>query len=452
MKTKIRVPLLAMFFCCVASYCADAPKKQWEAMDYGPFLSMTLNLGSKANGSENPVLKALVIKLGDKEHPAYIAYDTDTMRVATAWTGGFIDWKGTIFNGNHHAQPKPAGPILFQSNNGPGWGIDGKFDDPREASRGPMPREMTQYKGLYRNGDKIVLSYAAGDCNVLEMPSLDWRGGIVREFNLSPSTKALSLLALEYTEDPGSPKATIGAASFYTADTKHKWTGTGLFGDSKIEFKSEKGRVNVVIPPHDKPVAFKFYILTNPGPLDGNGIVAFAQDLEKLTHGGPDLWPETVETQGTLGKEEGPYVVDTLTIPEKNPWNSWMRIGGFDFFADGKRAALCTWSGDVWIVSGIDDALGKLTWKRFAAGLYQPLGLKIVDDKIYCTCRDQIVKLHDLNGDRFCADQHGDMRVAEEAHARKREVFDHAFHIARDFGRRKQVGIAFDKRSVHENK
>ena len=76
-----------------------------------------------------------------------------------------------------------------------------------------------------------------------------------------------------------------------------------------------------------------------------------------------------------------------------------MRLGGFDFFADGKRAAVCTWSGDVWIVSGIDDKLDKLTWKRFAAGLYQPLGLKIVDEHVYVTCRDRIVKLHDLNND-----------------------------------------------------
>jgi hypothetical protein len=76
-----------------------------------------------------------------------------------------------------------------------------------------------------------------------------------------------------------------------------------------------------------------------------------------------------------------------------------MRIGGFDFFADGTRAALCTWSGDVWIVSGIDDKLPRLEWRRIATGLFQPLGLKIVDDEIYVLGRDQITRLHDFNGD-----------------------------------------------------
>ncbi|HEX5269639.1 MAG TPA: heme-binding protein, partial [Gemmataceae bacterium] len=36
---------------------------------------------------------------------------------------------------------------------------------------------------------------------------------------------------------------------------------------------------------------------------------------------------------------------------------------------------------------------------RIASGLFQPLGLKIVGDKVHVCCRDQIVILHDLNGD-----------------------------------------------------
>ena len=76
-----------------------------------------------------------------------------------------------------------------------------------------------------------------------------------------------------------------------------------------------------------------------------------------------------------------------------------MRIGGFDFFADGKSAALSTWDGEVWIVRGIDDKLEKLEWKRFAAGLHEPLGLKIVDDVIYTVADDQITRFHDTNGD-----------------------------------------------------
>src|SRR5690606_27014438 len=93
-----------------------------------------------------------------------------------------------------------------------------------------------------------------------------------------------------------------------------------------------------------------------------------------------------------------PYVVDTLTLPMKNPYRAWMRVGGFDFLPDG-RAALSTWSGDVWICSGIDEKLEKLTWRRYASGLFHALGLAVVDGKIYTLGRDQITRLHDLNDD-----------------------------------------------------
>jgi hypothetical protein len=77
-----------------------------------------------------------------------------------------------------------------------------------------------------------------------------------------------------------------------------------------------------------------------------------------------------------------------------------MRIGGLDFFtSDPGKAALSTWDGDVWIVSGIDDSLERLEWKRFAAGGHETLGLCIVDDVIYTVADDEITRYHDLNGD-----------------------------------------------------
>src|SRR5581483_11189797 len=123
-------------------------------------------------------------------------------------------------------------------------------------------------------------------------------------------------------------------------------------------------------------------------------------DLEPLTHGGAPHWTETVKAKGTLGTEDGgfPYVVDNLTAPLDNPYKSRIRVGGLDFFKDG-RIAFSTWSGDVWIGKGIDDKLENIEWKRYATGLFHALGLKIVDDQIYVLGRDQITRLHDLNGD-----------------------------------------------------
>ena len=94
-----------------------------------------------------------------------------------------------------------------------------------------------------------------------------------------------------------------------------------------------------------------------------------------------------------------PFAIDRINWPAQNPWASWLRFGGFDFFPDGNRAALSTWSGDVWTVTGLNDTLDTLVWQRIATGLNQPLGLKIVGQQIYVVGRDQITRLVDLNAD-----------------------------------------------------
>ena len=90
--------------------------------------------------------------------------------------------------------------------------------------------------------------------------------------------------------------------------------------------------------------------------------------------------------------------MDSITVPLKNAYNSWMRTSSLAFFPDG-RLAVGTLPGDIWIVSGINDKLDKITWQRFAAGLYEPLGMKVVDGVLTAITRGRLVKLHDYNND-----------------------------------------------------
>ena len=114
------------------------------------------------------------------------------------------------------------------------------------------------------------------------------------------------------------------------------------------------------------------------------------------------LWiDQQVKTQGTLGNEPGAYQIDTLTVPYRdgNPFKTPMRIGGVDILPDG-RIAICTLMGDVWIVDGADNDLDQpLTWRRFASGLHQPLGLTIANGDVHVIGRDQLTRLHDRNDD-----------------------------------------------------
>ena len=142
-------------------------------------------------------------------------------------------------------------------------------------------------------------------------------------------------------------------------------------------------------------------------------------NLTALTKGSKPRWPEKLETKGKIGKDDKTFAVDEITPPFENPWQTWIRFGGFDFFKDGKRAAVADWMGDVWVVDGIDADLDKLTWQRIASGMFQPLGLKIVDETIYVLGRDQITILRDLNGDGeadFYENFNNDAEVTEHFH------------------------------------
>lgn len=119
--------------------------------------------------------------------------------------------------------------------------------------------------------------------------------------------------------------------------------------------------------------------------------------LRTLSTGGPPQWPQVFEIPGVPGTA-APYAVDRIPGPVDNPWKAQLFFSGHDFLADGTAYA-CTMQGDVWQIRGLDESLRRVTWKRFASGLNQPLGLKVVDGVVHVLGRDQLTRLHDLNSD-----------------------------------------------------
>ncbi len=174
-----------------------------------------------------------------------------------------------------------------------------------------------------------------------------------------------------------------------------------MVSDSRVSLTKRDGFKVQTIPAAVTPTRVK--VLMSQG--SAADLAAFAKTtpaarpLRPLTEGGPKRWSEAMKTAATLGKSDGPFAVDVFVTPDRNPWNAQLRLTGFDFYPDGKRMAVCTWDGDVWSVGGIDKPEAGLSWQRIASGLFQPLGLKFRDGATFVSCRDQIVKLHDLNGD-----------------------------------------------------
>ncbi len=381
-------------------------------MEYGPFLTAAITLPGK-----EVVPKGIVVRTGS----GAVCFDTDLLRLAGGWTGGGLDLRGPVFDGNRNVdektRPAPAGLLRFRAK-GPGWARDGDLKDPRPEPCGPLPREWAKWRGLYVHGDRVVLSYTVGPCPVLEMPGLDEREGgwaFGRVFRIGPSKEPLTLVVCD---SAGGGVGAVNQEKF--ADREGPVRSTiALLGDLAVGVSSPGGAGSVELPEpatwqvrNDGKLLLRLpalpssvlfrVVLASGRPEDRAQLHRFLRDSYEdpaaFTEGGPARYPREVVTRGTLGKSGGAYEVDTVAVPEENPWKSWMRFGGLDFFPDG-RAALCTWSGDVWIVSGIDEKLENLRWRRFATGLFQPCGLLIRGPCFFVAARDGILRLHDLNGD-----------------------------------------------------
>ena len=176
-------------------------------------------------------------------------------------------------------------------------------------------------------------------------------------------------------------------------------TNVALIG-TDAEIKKENGFFVLNIPAAKK-INIKL-LIANQKIENFDAITKTSQKPENLlvyTNGGKPQYAQKLITKITKGNQPGAFKVDRMELPYQSPWKNQMRLSGIDFLADRNKAVICSTDGDVWLVEGVLQQEGKLTWKRIASGLFQPLGIKIVDKKIFVTCRDQLVKLHDLNGD-----------------------------------------------------
>ena len=390
--------LLASFLVAGARSAAAATDSSLLQTDF-PFQGAAISAKFPAG---NVAMKGLAIRL---DNDASMLFDTDLLRMAAGWTGKYITTSGVAFDGQHGGHPAIDGDQKFGTPRLPGWaGALGQFADLRPEPFGPISSDLGRWDGLYVVGKDVVLSYTVRGTKIYEQPSSvvkDGQLGFVRTFRIDKTKEAISLLVCEVPGGTG--KTGNNVAHLTTLDGKVTAVGgNGLPKDSKLEVVGN--RVVLRLPKGAPASTFKL-VIWNGAPSDAIKFGALLEgkpEIADFSKGGPARWPQEVVTKGALETSktpDGAYVTDSLTPPLVNPWKRRVRFGGMDFFKDGTRAALCTWDGDIWIVSGIDDKLENLKWKRFASGMYETLGLKIVDEAIYTSGRDQISRYHDLNND-----------------------------------------------------
>ena len=204
----------------------------WTAMDYGPSLNNTIEVSSDRS---NIAQKGIAIRLdagpgGVESGNRWILYDHDLMRVAAVWSGQFIDYNGIHFNGVHGKHPRIAGQKVYENPLLPGWGKPdtASFEDLRIEGRdgqryGPLPKDWLRYKGMYRFGNRTILSYQVGTVEFLESPSLTFSGDqavVSRHFEMGPRPGDLVLQVAHINRRPDRQLASQKMVVFNTAENE----------------------------------------------------------------------------------------------------------------------------------------------------------------------------------------------------------------------------------------
>jgi hypothetical protein len=347
-----------------------ATDKDWidgrfREMKTGPFLNASFRYPF-GKGMET-VYKGTAIKL-NSEGTAGVIFDRSTLRLVAAWDGGWLNISDRRFGLLN--TPTPKGTMLFSFPPGPGWAdANGKWETNQKRLTAPLPAEQAKFLGLYPVAHQVLLRYRVNGTEVV-----DWIGELREK---SETHRLLGIYRALQIEQRTTPLSVMLPRNDYRPAGK-----TVVF--------SQTTSATVATIPAGTPIS---YLCLQPS---NSGLIVRGIQSDMISD--PGLrWGKPLVTDLVRGSDAGPFAIDTLTIPYANPHKALFFCTGLDFLPDG-RIAMCTCHGDVWLVR-VDEAAGKCYWQRFATGLYQPLGLKVVDGKIVVLERGQLTRLHDHNND-----------------------------------------------------
>jgi mono/diheme cytochrome c family protein len=342
---------------------------RWNDMDYGPALAATYSIDKKKK-----IGGMLSVRLPGGHT---VTFNKDT--------GGYYNaWEGRPYFNPHrwgliHGVAVPEGVTAVDLSS---WFAPISKDG----------ASMSRYLGHYLHGRRVITHYEIGKTRFLDSVSRMGNGCYTRTIT---ATQAGAVTIPFDLKDQWGIK-TVGQSLIATKDGVVVAAKSFSKGTQVVPMR-EGGKWKS--PANSDAIKLYFYAGSQVEAV----IAAIKADrkldpLQEWTGGGKSNWPERFKEQVSLARNDKAYVVDRIGVPFKNPWASMMMFSGIAFDKDGV-AYLTTLMGDVWKVSGLGADTKEVTWKRFATGLNQPFGIRVIDGLPYVLTRGSIVCLKDLNAD-----------------------------------------------------
>ena len=375
--------------------------------------------------------RSIVIPLADDLH---LAFDAGLLRTHTIWKGPGLNVYGPPFTGSKT-------PFLCTYTGSVLWTMPARIPWSVGSAAGPEVQAVApkvEFRGLVSKGDSVTLMYEVGvgdtAVRIHETPTVvPWGGSraVVRLLEIGPSSAGLWFLAhaeMGHSRDSaGTPLrvvidrdgdrvtaaarglqgirwATIEEDVSYDVSEVAEEEGASTVGTRHVE--GHETRCFVWIPPHDEAVVVEIATTV--------GLAARAQGDEGWLTGtptAPDMRLRPRSHPGEVGKvvatrfqasDTGParvhgdafYEVEHFSLPEEIE----LKVTGMDWLPNGDLA-VCTWAGEIYVIEHPTGPAGAAVCRRFARGLNEAFGLKVVDGEIYGVQKPELTRVTDTDGD-----------------------------------------------------
>lgn len=340
---------------------------------------------------------------GNEHYPGgvSIGYDAGRGRIFKIWKGGFLRMNGTQWTGQHGPYPHPEGKIIWTAPDDFGQMIITK--DPGPAPPAGIAAKPPVFKGYkLEQGAPVFQSEVFGpsgeavevQTKILASTSRDVArvdriisvrsqpAGTVLWVPLLTSDRTQNYTSIELHGSPGSVAAKAVTVPEGPMDRYY----------ARIEGPTGGEAATVQITVHIGSVGSSPRDALPMGPSTWKPAPVTAFDAAPLVGASFDGQP--VRGEKPFALEEKSYTIEQLPVPEETV----LQGGGLDFLPDGSLV-ICTRRGEVWILKNATREPSLFKWSRFANGLHEPLGLKVVDGRIFVLQKPEITELIDSDGD-----------------------------------------------------
>jgi glucose/arabinose dehydrogenase len=371
----------------------------------------------------------------------HLAFDTQLLRTHTAWTGPGLSLFGTPYTGSKTPFLSIAEGIAL-------WTMPPFCPWSTKAPPANFTQSIapgSKFTGIDTHGGNATLLYQVGledgsSVAIQELPRKYQSApslGIVRRFEIGASPDDLWFLAhaemnasarldradhavmLQRTNGVLLTLARSSVTTFWTIPegpvSYEESLNAEEKGESVIRKRNVSGRqarAVLKIPAHNQPIAVEVLsaVFQDASEAEGFGrdfpaeppaVAALAQVPPRPAASTPR--PKVVPgDKATSFPEDGDafYRIEHFPLPREIS----LQVTGMDWLSED-QLAVCTWTGEIYVIERAPGPVGAATYRRFARGLNEPLGLKAFKNDIYVVQKPELTRISDTDGngeaDRF---------------------------------------------------